>query len=68
VTGSTRSLSELDSMVAELLDYEEHLTEWEQSFIDNISVVLAKKRYALSERQLETLDRIWTKVQDKINR
>ncbi len=40
---------------------ESRMTEWEQSFIDSLSVQLGNGRIPTA-KQIETLDRIWGKV------
>lgn len=43
---------------------ESRLTEWEASFLDSIRRQLESER-ALSEKQTETLDKIWERVTAK---
>lgn len=49
------------TMVADCEKRESKLTDWERSFIDSLNQQMAKGR-ALSEKQAETLDRIWERV------
>ena len=48
-------------MVQDCENRESKLTDWERSFIDSIGQQMARGR-ALSEKQAETLDRIWERV------
>ena len=51
-------------MVADCEARESRLSEWEANFIDSIRHQLARGR-ALTERQAETLDRIWNKATER---
>ena len=48
-------------MIEDCENRQHKLSEWEQSFIDSISHQLSKGR-VLTEKQIETLWRIWDKV------
>ena len=48
-------------MVTDCEARESRLSEWERDFIDSIRRQLDRGR-ALTERQAETLDRIWNKA------
>jgi len=52
---------EVESQIEDCEKRSEKLSEWELSFIDSISRQFAKTG-ALSERQIETLDRIWERI------
>lgn len=49
------------TMVADCVNRESKLTDWERTFIDSVSHQLADGR-GLSEKQAETLDTIWERV------
>ena len=51
-------------MVTDCEARESRLSEWEAGFIDSIRRQLARGR-ALTERQAETLDRIWNKATER---
>ena len=53
--------SEYARMIDDCEKRQERLTEWECSFIDSVSQQLAKGR-VLSQKQIETIDRIWEKA------
>jgi hypothetical protein len=48
-------------MVTDCENRESKLTDWERTFIDSIRGQLERSR-PLSEKQRETLDRIWERV------
>ena len=48
-------------MVADCVQRESKLSDWERSFIDSLENQLANGR-ALSEKQVARLDEIWEKV------
>lgn len=48
-------------MVADCETRESKLSDWERTFVDSISAVLARGR-ALTAAQAETLDKIWERV------
>lgn len=48
-------------MVDDCENRESKLTDWERSFVDSIKDQLGRSR-ALSDKQAETLDRIWERV------
>jgi hypothetical protein len=50
------------SMIEDCQNREEKLTDWERSFIDSIERQLSQPGSSLSEKQRETLDRIWERV------
>ena len=52
---------EHEQMVADCEARESKLSDWERTFVDSISAVLAKGR-ALTGAQAETLDKIWERV------
>ena len=52
---------EVSQMIADCEARESRLTEWEASFIDSLSKQLERGR-SLTEKQDETLNRIWDKV------
>lgn len=54
-------MTEHEQMVDDCENREERLTEWERGFIDSIGKVL-REGGTLTERQAETLDRIWERV------
>ena len=49
------------TMIDDCEKRESKLTDWERSFVDSISSQLAKDR-PLTDRQIETLDKIWERV------
>jgi hypothetical protein len=49
------------TMVQDCEDRESKLTDWERSFVDSLRSQLERDR-PLSEKQRETLDRIWERV------
>lgn len=49
------------TMVTDCENRESKLTDWERTFIDSIRSQLEASR-PLSEKQRETLDRIWERV------
>lgn len=49
------------AMVADCVQRESKLSDWERSFIDSLENQLANGR-ALSEKQVARLDEIWEKV------
>lgn len=49
------------TMVTDCEDRESKLMDWERQFIDNIRAQLERDR-PLSEKQVETLDRIWDRI------
>lgn len=58
---STRTHDEHATMVEDCEKRESKLTDWERTFIDSIARQLEQSR-ALSEKQAETLDKIWERV------
>lgn len=58
------SISEQLTMVEDCEERESKLTEWETGFLDSIRHRLEEDK-PLSDRQAETLDRIWQKVTAK---
>lgn len=56
-TANTEYLQQVEDCETRL----NRLTEWEVNFIDSLSNQLGKGR-GLTERQIETLDRLWGKV------
>lgn len=57
-------ISEQLTMVEDCEERESKLTEWETGFLDSIRHRLEEDK-PLSDRQAETLDRIWQKVTAK---
>ncbi len=53
--------TEAMQMIEDCEKRSEKLSEWEVGFISSISSQLGSKNY-LSDRQLETLDKIWERV------
>jgi hypothetical protein len=49
------------TMVEDCENRESKLTDWERTFIDSIKAQLTQGR-VLSERQAETLDKIWERI------
>jgi hypothetical protein len=54
---------EILQMIQDCENREGQMSEWEQSFIDSISTRLGNG-YSLTDKQKETLERIWNKVTD----
>ena len=52
---------EHQQMIADCESRESKLTDWERTFVDSLADQLADGR-RLSEKQAETLDRIWDRV------
>lgn len=55
---------EHETMVADCEARESRLTEWEQGFVQSMRERLDARR-SLTDRQAETLDRIWTRATSK---
>jgi SMC interacting uncharacterized protein involved in chromosome segregation len=53
--------TEYERMLSDCEKRESRMTEWEQSFIDSLSVQIGRGRIP-SAKQIETLERIWEKV------
>jgi hypothetical protein len=58
------SMSDDEQMVADCEARESRLTEWEADFIQSLRERLDARR-SLTDRQAETLDRIWTRATSK---
>lgn len=61
---STRPVAEISNMFEECFENDEYLNEWKQGYIDSIESQLAKG-WTMSTTQVETLERIWQKIQDR---
>lgn len=56
------TIQENQEAIEAILDHQEHLTEWEQLFIESVSEQLTVECRNLSEKQESVLDRIFRKV------
>lgn len=53
-----------EQMIADCEARESHLTEWEQGFVQSLRDQVDRGR-ALTDRQAETLERVWARVTHK---
>lgn len=60
----TTLISEQLTMVEDCEERESRLTEWEAGFLDSIRRRLEQEK-PLSEKQADTLDRIWERATEK---
>jgi hypothetical protein len=54
--------SDWPSMIEDCQKHEGKLSDWERGFIDSIERQLSQPGRTLSEKQRETLDRIWDRI------
>jgi len=55
------TIEENEDMLNDCMERERKFSEWEQNFIDSLSSYMDKGGF-LSERQEDTLERIWNRV------
>lgn len=57
-------MNETEQMIADCEEREDRLSAWERNFIASISDWLNRGGQTLTEKQAETLDKIWDRVME----